>query len=444
MVTTRTTAFVALSAALFAVACDDTPTNPDFDGENDAVAEGRVEETTPAPSSASGPQQASGTQAQTVSVVHIGASGEYSELASADVRADGSYRIEGVPSGRTNTAVVAYVDGRAAGEVLIHGEIRSRATIRPAPITYETTMETRAYARVVASGRAGHTSTSEIALLLRADGSGLETTLSSETEIQAIAEGSAEAGATMGEVFADAGVALDAEARGDLLVDAALDLAADLIAGLTLEVAHDDYAEAAIDAFVDAGASLDAIVTATAAAASTFDTSIEGRTNIRGRLIAEPVLLNFRTRNRTTVKHSASAEGSVAAVIESSLASARASVEAATTAAEVRAALEAHIDSTIDAAADAAVELLAADASLTVRSNVRAAAVAALEEATLRTRLEGSASSSASAAAAATADYRAAVRGKVQAMIDAAEGASADVDVMTSLFIAACGGAHIR
>lgn len=442
MFTKRTTAFVALSAALLAAACDDTPTN--VDEQNDAAVEGRVEETTPAPSSGSSPQRAPGSQAQTVSVVHIDASGEYSELASADVRADGTYRIEGVPSGRTNTAVVAYVDGRAAGEVLIHGEIRSRATIRPAPITYETTIETRAYARVVASGRADQTSTSEVALLLHADGSDLESTLSSDAQVQAIADGSAEAGATMGGVFADAGVALDADARADLLVNAALDLAADLIAGLTLDVAHDEYAEAAIDAYMSAGASLEAVVTATAAAASTFDAELEGRTDIRGRLIAEPILLNLRARERITVQHSASAEGTVAAVIESSLGSGRASVGAATTAAEVRAALQAHLESTIDAATDAAVELLAADASITVRANVRAAAEAALDEATLWTRLEGSASASASAAASAAADYRAAVRSKVQAMVEAAEGATADVDVMTSLFIAACGGAYIR
>lgn len=444
MYTTRITAIVALSAALFVAACDDTPTDPGFDGQNDAVVEGRVEETTPAPGSASSPQRAPGTEAQTVSVVHIGASGEYSELASADVQANGTYRIEGVPSGRTNTAVVAYVDGRAAGEVLIHGETRSTAVIRPAPITYETTVETRAYAQVVASGRTNATSTSEIALLLRADASELESTLSSEAQVEAIADGSAEAGATMGSIFADAGVSLDADARGDLLLDAAIDLATGLLGGLTLQVAHDEYAEAAIDAFVNAGASLDAIVTATAASATTFDAQLEGRTDIRGHLTATPVLLNLRARERVVAQHSASAEAAVATAIGASLESGRASVEAATTAAELEAALQAQLASTIDAAADAAVELLAADASATVRADVRAAAEAALQEATLATRLEGSASASASAAASAVAEYRAGVRSAVQAMVDAAGSTSADVDVMTSLFIAACGGAYIR
>lgn len=136
----NSTMLVAVTAMLTMAACDDTPTMPDFEGENAAVVEGRVDETTPSQSSASGPQKAPGTQAQTVSVVQISSSGAYSAIASADVQADGTYRIENVPHGRTNTAVVAYVDGRAAGEVLLHGEIEARSTVRPAPITYETTL----------------------------------------------------------------------------------------------------------------------------------------------------------------------------------------------------------------------------------------------------------------------------------------------------------------
>ncbi len=42
------------------------------------------------------------------------------------------------------------------------------------------------------------------------------------------------------------------------------------------------------------------------------------------------------------------------------------------------------------------------------------------------------------------ADYRASVRGAVQAMVEAANDSSADVNVITELFIAACGGAYIR
>lgn len=436
----KSTMFVALAAMLSLAACDDAPTTPDFDSNQDAAVEGRVDETTP--SQSSGAQQASGTQAQTVSVVQIGASGEYSVLASADVEADGSYRVEGVPAGRANTAVVAYVDGRAAGEVLIHGEIRGGMVIRPSPINYETTMETRAYAKVVAANRTNHTSSSELALLLHASGSELESTLASEAEIEAIADGSAEAGATMNEVFADAGVSLDASARSDLLMSAALDFTSDLLAGLSLEVAHDEYAEAAIDAYVDAGAKLETLVMATAGAASTLDASLEGRTSVRGRIIAEPVLFNLSARARAAAKHRTAAEGSLAVAVESTLDDARAGVELATTAAEVRGELEARLDATIDAAADAAVDLLAADASTTVRSDVRAAAEAALAQATLRTRLEGSAN--ASAAASAMADYRASVRSAVRTMVDAAGDASADVDVITELFIAACGGAYIR
>lgn len=438
----KSTMFVALTAMLSIAACDDAPTTPEFDSDDHATVEGRVDETTPSQSSESDPQQTSGSQAQTVSVVQIGASGEYSALASADVEADGSFRIEEVPSGRTNTAVVAFVDGRAAGEVLIHGEIRGGTLIRPAPINYETTMETRAYARVVAAGRADLTSSSEVALLLHANGSELESTLASETEIEAIADGSAEAGGTMTEVFADAGISLDASARSDLLLDAALEFTSDLLAGLTLEVAHDEYAEAAIDAYVDAGARLETLVMATAGAATNLDASVDGRTSIRGRIIAQSVLFNLRSRVRAAAKHRASAEGSLAVAIEGALADAHAGVELATTATEVKSELDARLTATIDAAADAAVELLAADASTTVRADVRTAAEAALSEATLRTRLQSS--TSASAAASAMADYRADVRVGVQAMVDAAGDATADVDVITELFIAACGGAYIR
>ncbi len=438
----KTTMLLALTTVFAMAACDDTPTDPGVNGENNAVVEGEVEETTPSSNPATGPQRAPGTAAQTVSVVQIGASGEYSELASADVQANGTYRIENVPSGRTNTAVVAYVDGRAAGEVLIHGEIRSNATVRPAPITYETTMETRTYARIVASGRTDATSTSELALLLRAQGDEILTALESDAELGAIADGSAEAGATMSNVFADANVSLNASARSSLLVDAAADLVANLLGGVSIEVAHEQYADAAIDAYVNAGARLYTVVMATAAAANNFDAQVNGRSSVRGRVITQPVMFNLIARQRAAAEYSGSAEAMVASAVESSIESGRAGVETATTAAEIKSALEANLAATIDATADAAVELLAANADAFVRANVRAAAEAALDEATLSTRLQST--STASASSSAMADYRASVRAAVQAMVEAAGNTTADVDVMTDLFIAACGGAYIR
>lgn len=442
MFNSRTRLLIAATGILAIAACDDSPTDSGFDGPNDAIVEGRVDETTPEPGPASSPQRAPGTSAETVSVVRINASGEYTELASAEVRADGTYRVESVPSGGSDAAVVAYVDGRAAGEVLIHGEIRSGATIRAAPITYETTMESRAYARLVSEGRAHTTSSSEVALLLGAHGPELESTLTSEAEIEAIADASAEAGATMDAVFADADVSLDASTRSTLLVDAAVALAADLMAGLSLEVAHEDYVEAALDAYTSAGADFESLIMATAGAASTFDAQMEGRTAIRGRLLTQPVMLNLRARERAAASYRTSTEAAVAAAVEASLEATRTAAEATTTASELKAELQARLQTAVDATADAAVEMLAADASLTVRAEVRAAAEAALDEATLSTRLQGAAT--ASAASSAMTDYQAAVRSAVQAMVDTAGSTSADVDVITELFIAACGGAHVR
>jgi hypothetical protein len=90
------------------------------------------------------------------------------------------------------------------------------------------------------------------------------------------------------------------------------------------------------------------------------------------------------------------------------------------------------------------VQLLAPDASLTVQAAVASAAQAALTTARLRTRLE--VATDAAAAAAAVTDYRAGVLAAVQDMILAAEGAAGDADaeVLTSLFVAASGGAHVR
>lgn len=439
----KSTVFVAMTAMLTMAACDDTPTSPDFDPDNAAVVEGRVDETTPSQGAANGPQRAPGTAAQTVSVVQISSSGEYSQLASAEVQADGTYRVDSVPHGRTNTAVVAYVDGRAAGEVMIHGEIEARATVRPAPITYETTMETRAFARIMASGRADQTSSQELALLLRASGSQLEALLASDAELDAVAEGSAEASATMNQIYADAGVSLDASTRSDVMLDAAVDFATDILGGISVDAAHDEYADATIDAWTQAGARLETIVMATAGAASTLDAVVEGRTSVRGRIITEPVLFNLRARERAAAQYETAAEATLAAAIESSIAATGAGVEATSyAAADVKSELETRLTSTVDAAADAAVDLLAAGASATVRANVRAAAETALAEATLNTRLDSAAT--ASAAASAMADYRADVRSAVEAMVQASGDTSVDVDVITELFIAACGGAYIR
>lgn len=441
MTTARSRLLVGATALLSFIACDDSPTDPGLDGPNDAVIEGRVDETTAGSSASGAPARAPGSTAETVSVVHIGASGEYTELASADVQVDGRYRVEGVPSGTASTAVVAWVDGRSAGEVLVHGEIRSGETVRVAPITYETTMETRAYAHLVGTGGARHTSTSEVALFLHAEGPEVETALHSEAELGVISQGSAEAGATMGAVFADAGVALDASTRSTLLLDSAVDLAADLLAGLSLGAAQEDYADAAIDAYVGAGADFESVIMATAAAATTFDAALEGRTGLRGPLLVQPLRMNLRARERAAASHGASAEAELAAAVEVSLAEAWTAIQATTTASEVKAALEARLQATLDATADATVELLAREASLTTRAEVRAAAEAALVEATLETRLRGQAT--ASAAATAVTDYRSRVRSAVQAMVDLVQDASVDVDVITELFIAAGGGASV-
>jgi hypothetical protein len=109
---------------------------------------------------------------------------------------------------------------------------------------------------------------------------------------------------------------------------------------------------------------------------------------------------------------------------------------------QLRALIDGWFTAVVDAGADACVTLLAAGASSTVQAEVRAAAAAAFDVARLSARLQSA--STAQAAANAMASYRADVRAAVDAMVYASGNTTADAAALTSIFIAASGGAHIR
>jgi hypothetical protein len=193
---------------------------------------------------------------------------------------------------------------------------------------------------------------------------------------------------------------------------------------------------------VDGGADLEATVSATAAAASTFDARLDGSSTIRGNLDVQPVRLNLLARERLSAELGSSGAGSLAIVIGNVLAGARASLALDLGLIDLRAVIDAVVLSMADATADACVDLLAAAASTSVRAEVRARAEQAFEAARLDVRLASAAT--AQAAASALADYRADVRSAVDAMIAASGSTSVDAEVLTSLFISAGGGAHVR
>jgi hypothetical protein len=430
-----------LTSAAALAACAET-TGPN--AGNDASVQGRVEETTPPASSpsATAPQRAAGGNAQTVAVVQIQADGSFMELATAEVDAGGSFTVEGVPAGRTELAVVAYGDGEAVGSALIHEQSRADVTITAAPINSETTLEARTYSRVRASAGGEGSTSSELALLMHADGSSVDAAATSEAEIEAAAAAYATASATMSAAYEMRGAALDASTRAEIVSDAAVDFAIRRYNGMSLTAAHDMFTEAALDALVDAGAELEATVVATAAAASTFDAGLEGGSSIRGELDVQPVRLNLLARERLAASFASTFESSVAVAIENVIADARASLSLGIALIDLRALIDSTLSAVIDAGADACVTLLAAGASSTVQAEVRAAAEAAFEAARLEARLHSA--TTAQAAVTAMASYRADVRAAVDTMIAASGSTSADAEVLTSLFIAASGGAYIR
>ena len=442
MKTPKHASLLVLAAGLFAACGDDDSTGPD---ETPAMVQGSVEETTPAGAGAAGaPAAAPGTDAEMVAVVQIGANGTLTTVAEASTEGDGSYVVNSVTGGLEDLAVVAYVGDRDAGRVLLYESSAAGATIRAAPINYETTAEARAWSDVRASGDADATSVSEVSLFLHLSGAEAETLLASEAEIGALAQGLVVAGETMTAVYAELGADLDAAARAEILQEAAIAFSESREGGTSLEATHDAFADAALDGFGEAGVTLEETVMATAAAASTLDAALDGAVTSRGLVVSEAVRLNLRARERLAAEDAAGTYGALAGAIEDVHAGTRTTVRGAADAASVRAALNANVAAMQNAVVTAAVQLLAADASLTVQAAVASAVQAALTTARLSTRLE--AATDAAAAAAAVGDYRAGVLAGVQDMILAAEGAAgeADAEVLTSLFVAASAGAHVR
>jgi hypothetical protein len=377
-----------------------------------------------------------------VAVVQVQANGNFVELARADIQTAGSFRVEGVPAGRDNLAVVVYVGGEVAGGALIHQRTQAGATIVTAPINYETTAETHAYSELQASGSTSAAAASELALFVQVDGASGEVAATSNAEAQAVASAYSAASATLTAVHAAKGVALSAAARAQLVADAAVAYSVDRHGGMSVSTAHDIFTETSLEAFGNTHAIVEATVLATAAAATAFDAVLESESTVRADLLVQPLRMNLRSRERLAARYASSTSASMATQIGQVLASGRANILLVGGIIDLRAVISALNVLVIETAADASVELLAANASSTVRAEVRARAEAALQAAELAARLDGVAT--AQAAVSAMATYRTAVRAAVQAMIDASGSATADVEAMTSLFIAACGGAYIR
>ncbi len=433
-----------LASAAVLTGCADDGTGPSFGSQ--AIVRGRVEQTTPPPSPSgsapAAPAATSSSSAQTVAVMQVEADGSLTELATAQVEADGSFTVEGVPASRSDLEVVAYHDGESVGSVLIHEESLAGDTIEVEPIDAETTLEARTYSDVRKSSPGGASTSSELALLVHADGASAETAASSQAEIDAVATAYASASSTLTAVYSMRDIALDASERARIVGAAAVDYATMRYGGSGLAAANEAFIESSLSAMVDAGVDLESTVMASAAAGSTFDAALNGASAVRGALAVQPLQMNLLARERLAASLSSTAEGSVALAIRDVLSDASANVLLVGGLVDLRALIGTTLDDVVQAGANACVELLAASADTSVQDEVRARATDALQTARLGVRLE--AATTAQAAVAAMADYEGEVRTAVEAMIEASGDTTVDADVLTTAFIAASGGVYIH
>lgn len=429
---------LAVGSTLVVAGCSDDGTEP-VDGE--ATVVGRIDqEVAGSPPSSALAAAAAAAAAEVAVVAEVQADGSLSTIAEGTVEADGSFSVTGVPAGREHLVVVAMdASDVAVGRVLVHARTTADATIEVSPIDLSTTLEGRTYARARQDGGPG--STGEVSLLVQAPAATSMDVLSS-TEVDAAAAGVLAASAALTAAFGETGTSLDAAARAEALDLAAQDFAAARFGGTSWESAEDAFLDAAVDAMVEGGPSLDAVVQATAASATVMDATLEGVSSFRGALISEAVRLNLRARQHLAESMSGSAEASVAANALGVLSTVESSVMAASTAAEIQAALQAGVTASLGTTIAAVVDLLVPPTDLVLAAEVESLALDAAAEARLGLTL--ATADTPTEAATVLSSYASDVRTAVQAMVDASGSTAADLDALTSLFIAAFGGAAVH
>jgi len=426
---------LALTVALLSAGCSDTALDANKDQEEGpgATIVGRVEAEAPA-EPAAGPGAA-----QRIEVAHIGADGSLSLLAEDSLGADRSFRVGEVPAGRESLVVVARdVSGQSVGGVLVPGRTSVSAIVEVAPIDVSSALEARVFAQVRALGQT--MSYAEATLLVHAP-PGTPAAIAAADQVDAIAAGIAVAVRALTEVFAAVGEPLDEDARAGRLGEAAAAFARSRYAGTDPAAAEDVLLSAAVDALAG-DAPLEAIVQATAGAATVLDGALVGVSSYRGPAETEPVRLNLRARARLAAAFQTSTEGPVARDVMDILASVEESVVAAGSAVALRSALDAGVTAALGSTISAVVDLLVPNGRGQLPIRVRRAADDAATAARLSIRLNNATTSQ--GAAAAVAAYRSDVRAAVQSMVATSGNDTVDVDTLTSLFIAAFGGMAIR
>ncbi len=390
--------------------------------------------------------EADAAEVHTVAVGWIRSSGAFQVAAEAAVEADGSFRVEGAPVGRTDLVVRARNEaGVSVGEVLVLAETRSGAETRVHPITARTTTEARVETRLRQTGRADAATRADLALLLALD-AGAATSATSGARIEALADAFAEARSAFVAHLDAGGVGTSSQARAEAAAEAMAAYAANLRAGNPVRASHRAYARAVIEAWSDQPEAPEAMVLATAAAAHRLSALVSDRISdptaafaaVRAAFVA-----NVEAR-RALAEGEGAGNGALGlrAAALAHLTAVEARISDATTVAELRSGLAAERAQAEGRVAVAVLgELTALDPAvlLVIDARVRAAAA----EAALWSRLEGAETVSATVEAAAV--YRADLAASVSAWIEALP-ASLQGEVSAPgairLFLALGGGAQ--
>ncbi len=438
---------LALTVALGMTACSSNGgTSPSL--RTHSAVRGQVQQTGPEPTASRigaypiAAASVAATTASTVTVAEVASDGSLDAVAQGKVRTDGSFVVTGVPAGRSDLVVDVQSSGGAhVGRAMVYGTTSAGDTLTAAPIDDGTTVRGLVWSDLEANGDAGLTSPAEVALFVNAGPTASASILAND-EIHATAQGVATASDAMTQVFSGAGAALSASARAALMGSAAADFADSRFRGISSDSAHAALVQAALAAYGKAGVSGEALVMASAAAASTMDAQLDGATTSRGELDAEAVWMNLAARERLAASFQSSAEAAVADSIMDVLSATTVSVREDSTAAEIETAIATDETTADSATTHAMLNLLVPNASAIVRGSVQAAIQSALTAASLSARL--STATTASAAAQAIATYQAGVQAAVQAMLTAAGRTDLSAAALTSLCIAAEGSAYIR
>lgn len=420
-------------ALLMLAACDDSSsTGP---GDEISTIEGSVESS----SRTSGAQEASA-----VAAAAVNADGSLDVLAEAEIQADGSFTIEGVPAGRSGLVVTAEAsDGEEVGRVLVHGETEGGATITTEPINGETTVEGLVHSRLSAAGvDAEVRNTARLALLIRIDESTVSEVAASAQAIQEVAAGVQAGAEAQADGYADMGA--DASAQNEALASVALQHAQDRQSGVDAEAAHEAFARASVDAFAQGDADDEDVSLATAAAATGLDQAMALASEEAGahlELAKNAVELNLTAREELAADLESSDEQSAAA---SALADARVGVEASASPGEIAQALLETEESAEEELTTLIMARIPDGVSAEVRSEIETRLQTALAEADLSASVEASGAVDPRAVAQAVLDYRQQLRSAVEALVAVVpDEVGLDADATTSLFIAARGGPSI-